>query len=110
MRKGTLFRRRGAAFSCQRHGAAALVFTRGRSRRSSYALRATFIYRSGTSWLAEVQKPDGSNERPYFEVQQSRDLRYWQPIGQRMRAASAAAREPLHVTLLPDERPPSIAC
>ena len=36
------------------------------------------------SWPAEVQKPDGSTERPYFEVQRSRDLRYWQPIGQRI--------------------------
>ena len=55
------------------------------------------------SWPAGVQKSDGSTERPYFEVQRSRDLRYWQPIGQRMRATSTAAREPLHVTLLPDE-------
>src|SRR5262245_15809120 len=40
------------------------------------------------SWPAVTQRADGSTDRPYFEVQHSADLRRWQPVGQRMRAAS----------------------
>jgi hypothetical protein len=50
------------------------------------------VVRSGTaielSWPSTVQKPDGSIIRPYFEIQRSSDLLHWQPIGERLRAAT----------------------
>ena len=42
------------------------------------------------SWPATEQRADGTLVRPYFELQRSRDLQLWQPVGERQRATAAA--------------------
>lgn len=37
------------------------------------------------SWPGTVQGADGSTIRPWFELQQSEDLKFWRPVGQRQR-------------------------
>src|SRR5436190_1132112 len=54
------------------------------------------------TWPATVQKPDGSIERPYFELQRSIDLHHWQPINQRQRAVAATPGQSLGARLEPD--------
>ncbi|MGE4181411.1 MAG: DUF3160 domain-containing protein, partial [Limisphaerales bacterium] len=42
-------------------------------------------------WPGSLTLPDGSTTQPWFEVQQSRDLDHWEPLGQRLRAAAGEA-------------------
>jgi hypothetical protein len=50
------------------------------------------------SWPGSLTKPDGSVERPFFELQRSTDLRAWQPFGERLRASITAPGQTLSVT------------
>src|SRR5438105_4960309 len=50
------------------------------------------------SWPAITAKPDGSLDRPFFEVQRSTDLRNWHPFAERMRAPVNTADQTLSVT------------
>jgi hypothetical protein len=61
------------------------------------------VVRSATgvelSWSATVQAPDGLIIRPYFELQRSTDLLHWQPIGERLRAATPTPGQSLSALL-----------
>src|SRR5262245_58572721 len=50
------------------------------------------------SWSASFAGPDGRTVRPFFELQRSRDLRQWQPFGERLRAPLAAPDQTLSVS------------
>src|SRR5262245_53331654 len=54
------------------------------------------------SWPATIRQADGSQVRPYFELQRSVDLQRWQPFGERLRAPTATPGEALRATLAPD--------
>lgn len=42
-------------------------------------------------WPGSLTQPDGTTTQPWFEVQQSRDLERWEPLGQRLRTAAGEA-------------------
>src|SRR4051794_37889413 len=54
------------------------------------------------SWPGTLKAADGSIVRPYFELQRSGDLQYWQPIGERQRAATPALDQSLGAALALD--------
>ena len=54
------------------------------------------------SWPGTLKAADGSIVRPYFELQRSPDLRLWQPIGERQRAAATEPSPSLGTTLTLD--------
>src|SRR5690349_9749958 len=54
------------------------------------------------SWPGTRIAADGSTVRPYFELQRSPDLRLWQPIGERQRAAATEPTPSLGTTLTLD--------
>jgi hypothetical protein len=54
------------------------------------------------SWPGTRIAADGSTVRPYFELQRSPDLRLWQPIGERQRAAATEPAPSLGTTLTLD--------
>jgi hypothetical protein len=51
------------------------------------------------SWPAAVPLPDGSIVRPYYEIQRSTDLQHWQPIGERLRAATPTLDQSLSASI-----------
>jgi hypothetical protein len=55
------------------------------------------------SWPSAVAGPDGAMARPWFELQYSLDLHGWQPVGQRMRASTAAEGQVLCIPGVSDE-------
>ena len=53
------------------------------------------------AWPGTLARPDGSEVRPWFEIQVSTDLVTWQPLGERVRALGA---EPV-ITTVPSDLP-----
>src|SRR4051812_45271560 len=53
------------------------------------------------SWIATRTNANGAIERPYFEIQQSSDLRHWQPTGERLRATASNPGVTLNMSRVP---------
>ena len=50
------------------------------------------------TWPATQSMPDGSVQRPYFELQRSDDLTQWKPLGERQRALNSTPGQSLSAT------------
>src|SRR5262249_54080489 len=55
------------------------------------------------SWPATMTATNGSTMRPYFELQRSTDLRQWQPVGERVRAALGTPGQSLSMSVVTGE-------